>query len=259
MLDLDAVAALAARHDAWVVEDAAHAFPAAWRRGPRARWQRCGEATSAVTCFSFYANKTITTGEGGMAVTDDAVLAERMRRMSLHGLTLGAVNRYVTSGRPDYEITAPGFKYNLTDLAAALGIHQVARAEAMRVRRERIAQTLLDAWVDLDEIELPAVAPDRISSWHLFPIRLRLDQLDVDRDAILAELKSCGVGCSVHWKPLHLHAYYRETYGWRPEDFPVATAVWQRLVSVPVFSAMSDREIEHVVETVAQVCRRHAR
>ncbi len=259
MLDLDPVAALAERHGAWVVEDAAHAFPAAWRRGPRARWQRCGEGTAAVTCFSFYANKTITTGEGGMAVTDDERLAERMRLMSLHGLTLDAVNRYATSGRPDYEITAPGFKYNLTDVAAALGIHQVARAEAMRARRAAIAARYLDAWADLDEVELPPVLADRLPSWHLFPVRLRLDLLDVARDEVIAELKAHGVGCSVHWKPLHLHAYYRETYGWRPEDFPVASAVWRRLVSVPIFSAMSDEEVEHVVETVARVCRRHAR
>ena len=259
MMDLDRVARLAERHRAWVVEDAAHAFPAAWRRSPGERWQRCGEGTSRVTCFSFYANKTITTGEGGMAVTDDGDLAERIRRLSLHGLTLGAADRYARSGRPDYEITAPGYKYNLTDIAAALGIHQVARAESMRARRECIAERYLAAWHDLDELELPPLHPDRLHAWHLFPVRLCLERLDVDRDGFLAELKERGVGCSVHWKPLHLHAYYRDRYGWRPEDFPVATAVWRRLVSVPLYSAMSEEEVEHVIESVREVCRRHAR
>jgi dTDP-4-amino-4,6-dideoxygalactose transaminase len=259
MMDLDGVSRLAERHRAWVVEDAAHAFPAAWRRTERNGWRRCGEGGSRVACFSFYANKTITTGEGGMAVTDDGELAERIRRLSLHGLTLGAADRYSQSGRPDYEITAPGYKYNLTDIAASLGIHQVARAESMRVRRQRIAERYLAAWHDLDELELPPVDPNRIHAWHLFPVRLHLERLDADRDQILVDLKERGVGCSVHWKPLHLHAYYRERYGWRPEDFPVATRVWRRLVSVPLFSAMSDAEVEHVAETVREVCRRHAR
>ena len=135
MLDPEAVRAFAGRHGLWIVEDAAHAFPAAWRRDAGGPWRRCGEETADVTCFSFYANKTITTGEGGMAVTADGGLAERMRLMSLHGLSQDAWNRYAGGGKWDYRIIAPGFKYNLTDLAAAIGLGQLERAEAMRARR----------------------------------------------------------------------------------------------------------------------------
>src|SRR5262249_40116541 len=136
MMDVDAVQSFASRHGLWRVEDAAHAFPAAWRRSPVDPWQQCGEGTAAITCFSFYANKTITTREGGMIVTNHAQLAERMRLMALHGLSTDAWGRYSGNGSWDYQIMAPGFKYNLTDIAASLGLHQLARAEQMRDRRE---------------------------------------------------------------------------------------------------------------------------
>ena len=194
-----------------------------------------------------------------MAVTEDADLAARMRMMSLHGLTQDAWDRYSGGKIWDYRIAAPGYKYNLTDVAAAIGIHQLARAEAMRVARESVAQAFLEALADVDEIELPLQDPNRIHAWHLFPIRLRLDRLSVDRNGFLEDLKSAGVGCSVHWRPLHLHPYYEETFGWRPEDLPAATAVWQRLVSLPIFPGMRDEERDHVVATVKDLCRRHLR
>ena len=139
-----------------MVEDAAHAFPAAWREEPSQPWRRCGEHTASVTCFSFYANKTITTGEGGMAVTDDDSFAERMRLMSLHGLSQDAWKRYQEGASWDYRIIAPGFKYNLADIAAAIGIHQIERAEEMRFQRETIAHNYLEAFSNVDELELPA-------------------------------------------------------------------------------------------------------
>ena len=139
MLDADAVRAFAERHGLWIVEDAAHSFPAAWRASSDRPWQRCGEGTAAVSCFSFYANKTITTGEGGMAVTEDAKLADTMRSQSLHGLSSDAWGRYTAKGSWDYRIVAPGYKYNLSDLAAAVGVHQLARAEQMRERRQETA------------------------------------------------------------------------------------------------------------------------
>jgi perosamine synthetase len=259
MVDTDAVAAFAAKNGLWVVEDAAHAFPAAWRASSRAPWRRCGEKTAAVSCFSFYANKTITTGEGGMAITEDEALARRMRMMSLHGLSQDAWDRYSGGRSWDYRIVAPGFKYNLTDVAAALGLRQLERAEAMRLEREAVARRFLGELADVEEIELPLDAPDRIHSWHLFPIRLRLDRLAVDRNAFLDALKDAGVGCSVHWRPLHLHPYYEETFGWRPRDLPAATAVWERLVSLPLFPGMRPEEVGHVVETVKGLCARHAK
>ena len=254
MMDVHAVKELAGEHRLWVVEDAAHALPAAWRQGPDAPWQRCGAATADVTCFSFYANKTITTGEGGMATTEDAELAARMRLMSLHGLSHDAWERYSGKGGWDYQIIAPGYKYNLTDIAAAIGIHQLARAEQMRQARELVARRYLEAFADLDEIERPSVDGNRLHAWHLFPIRLRLDKLTASRDALIEELKSRGIGCSVHWRPLHLHPYYQQVFGWRAEEFPVATAMWQRLISLPIFSGMRDDEIEHVINTVKAVC-----
>ncbi|HEY7113807.1 MAG TPA: DegT/DnrJ/EryC1/StrS family aminotransferase [Thermoanaerobaculia bacterium] len=258
MMDTDAVAAFAARHGLWVVEDAAHAFPSAWRRKIGAPWRRCGEKTAAVSCFSFYANKTITTGEGGMAITEDEALARRMRMMSLHGLSQDAWERYSGGRSWDYRIVAPGFKYNLTDVAAALGLRQLERAETMRRERETIARRFRESLASVEEIELPADGPDRLHSWHLFPIRLRLERLGVDRNGFLDALKDAGVGCSVHWRPLHLHPYYEETFGWRPEDLPVATDVWERLISLPIFPGMRSEEMAHVVDTVRSLCAQHA-
>lgn len=257
MMDVQKVQRFADVNDLWIVEDAAHAFPAAWRGGAEGAWKRCGEGTASVTCFSFYANKTITTGEGGMAVTNDAELADRMRLMSLHGLSHDAWGRY-SGGGWDYKIVAPGFKYNLTDIAAAIGIHQLARAEEMRRERESIARLYKESFADVEELEMPPEDGDRIHSWHLFPIKLRLGSLSIDRDRFIEKLKREGVGCSVHWRPLHLHPYYQETFGWRPEDFPVATAVWQRLVSLPIFQGMTDGEASYVVKTIKKLCTEYS-
>ncbi len=259
MLDVAATRAFAARHRLWVVEDAAHAFPAAWRSAPGAPWQRCGEGTGSVTCFSFYANKTITTGEGGMAVTDDRELAERMRSLSLHGLSHDAWGRYTAKGSWDYRILAPGYKYNLTDVAAAIGLHQLARAEAMRQRRQQVALHYLDALAEVEELELPEVPADRVHSWHLFQVRLKPGALDIDRDAFLGELRQRGIGFSVHWRPLHLHPYYRETYGWRRSHLPAASEVWRRTISLPIFPTMEPGEIDAVCEAVRELCRRRRR
>jgi dTDP-4-amino-4,6-dideoxygalactose transaminase len=259
MMDLEALHGFASEHGLWVIEDAAHAFPSSWRKSEGSPWQRCGGKTAAVTCFSFYANKTITTGEGGMAVTDDAALAERMRLMSLHGLSHDAWERYSGGGSWDYKIVAPGFKYNLTDIAAAIGIHQLARADEMRHQRESVAHYYFEALADVQEIEMPPDDVNRIHSWHLFPIKLRLERLNISRNAFIQEIRHAGVGCSVHWRPLHLHPYYGDTFGWRPEDLPVATAIWERLVSLPIFPGMRRDELEYVIETVKSICRRHMR
>ena len=259
MMDISAIKSFAGSLGIWLVEDAAHSFPAAWRQNNNEKWQRCGENTAAVSCFSFYANKTITTGEGGMAVTEDEGLAERIRMMSLHGLSHDAWKRYTNGGSWDYRIAAPGFKYNLTDIAAAIGIHQLNRAEEMRQEREAIAKFYRDAFRDVEEIELPTDGGDsRIHSWHLFPIKLNLNRLKIDRNEFIDELKRVGIGCSVHWRPLHLHPYYQESYGWKREDFPVATAEWERLVSLPIFYGMTAAEMGKVARTIKDLCSRYA-
>lgn len=261
MMDGKALSEFAEAHNLWIVEDAAHAFPAAWRRKESESWQRCGQMVSGerrVVCFSFYANKTITTGEGGMAVTGNEELAQRMRLMSLHGLSHDAWERYSGGTSWDYKIIAPGYKYNLTDIAAAIGIHQLARAEDMRREREAIARSYLEALSDVSEIELPPEPGNRIHAWHLFPIRLLLDRLSISRNEFMEKLKTAGVGCSVHWRPLHRHPYYQETFGWKAKEFPVATALWPRLISLPIFPDMSAVEIEYIVDTIKGICRRYA-
>lgn len=259
MLDIAALRAFAEGRGLWIVEDAAHAFPAAWRPSPGEPWQRCGEGTAAVSCFSFYANKTITTGEGGMAVTEDPALADRIRSLALHGLSHDAWDRYTARGSWDYRIIAPGYKYNLTDVAAALGLHQLARAETMRHQRQEIAEHYLEALDGIAEIELPQVPENRIHSWHLFQIKLRLEGLTIDRDTFLEGLRERGIGFSVHWRPLHLHPYYQETFGWRPSHFPVATELWRRTVSLPIFPAITGDERAAVVTAVRELCRRFRR
>jgi dTDP-4-amino-4,6-dideoxygalactose transaminase len=258
MMDVQLVQEFASRHRLWVVEDAAHAFPAAWRTGIDKPWRRCGESSGAVTCFSFYANKTITSGEGGMAVTNLEGIANRMRMMSLHGLTNDAWARYYGKSW-DYKIVAPGFKYNLTDIAAAIGASQLARAESMRRKREAVASRYFEELDDVVEIQLPHRDENRVHSWHLFPIRLNLERLSVNRNSFMEELKQAGVACSVHWRPLHLHPYYQEAFHWKPEDCPAATTLWERLVSLPIFPGMLDREVQHVIRTVRRTCACYGR
>jgi dTDP-4-amino-4,6-dideoxygalactose transaminase len=259
MVAVDEMKAFAKKHGLWLVEDAAHALPASWRADESSEWIRCGDDTSDIACYSFYANKTITTGEGGMATTPSAELAERMRLMSLHGLSLDAWARYSGGKVWDYKIVAPGFKYNLTDVAASIGIHQLARAEEMRVGRERVARRYFEELASIEEIELPADDPNRIHSWHLYPIRLRLERLSIDRNAFFDAMRDAGIGTSVHWRPLHLHPYYQATFGWTAAHCPVATREWERLISIPIFSAMTDAEFARVVEVIRSLCVEHAR
>lgn len=257
MIDLDRLNAFAERHGLWVVEDAAHAFPAAWRRDAGSPWRRCGENTSAVSCFSFYANKTITTGEGGMATTDDEELAQRMRLLSLHGLSADAWDRFGSKSSWDYRIVAPGYKYNLTDIAAAIGIHQLARAEEMRRARQSRVEEYCEALISVDEIELPPDDDNRIHSWHLFLVKLNLDRLTIDRNAFSEELRRRGIGHSVHWRPLHCHPYYAETFSWSPDHLPVASATWPRILTLPLFPTMSDGELKTVIDALREICRKH--
>ncbi|HEY0429944.1 MAG TPA: DegT/DnrJ/EryC1/StrS family aminotransferase [Pyrinomonadaceae bacterium] len=254
MVDIDELKLFADEFDLWIVEDAAHAFPSAWRKNAESPWQYCGENTSNVTCYSFYANKTITTGEGGMAVTSDAALAEKIRIMSLHGLSRDAWERYAEDGSWDYRITEPGYKYNLTDIAASIGIHQLVRADEMRQKRQEVAEIYFEKLSNIEELGLPPNDENRLHSWHLFPVRLNLSEMFISRNVFIENLKQKGVGCSVHWRPLHLHPFYSEKLGWLETHLPTATRLWSQLVSLPIFPSMTAEEIEHVVETVKSIC-----
>lgn len=237
------LAEFAAAHGLAVVEDAAHAFPV------RSEGRLVGSSDSDAVVYSFYATKTITTGEGGMLVTRDEALAQRARTMRLHGISRDIFNRY-TSTVPSwqYEVIAPGFKYNMTDTAAALGRVQLSRAWEMRAARERIANRYDEGLAGLP-IELPARGLDWEShAWHLYVIKLT-KHAPVSRDQFIEAMSAAGVGTSVHFIPLHLHPYWRDACQVQPEDLPVASAAFARTVSLPVFSAMSDDQVERVIET----------
>jgi dTDP-4-amino-4,6-dideoxygalactose transaminase len=229
-----------------IVEDAAHAFPSRVG-GPDGRF---AGTFGTVGAYSFYATKTITTGEGGMLVTDDAAIADRARLMSLHGISRTAWNRYAASGSWYYEIEDVGFKYNMTDIAAALGLVQLDRAaELLEARRDlarRYTARIGESRV-ADLIENPTDAPDGSHAWHLYVIRLALGHLRIDRGQVIEGLKELGIGTSVHFIPLHLHPYYRRQWGYRPEDCPVATAEYERVISLPLWPGMSGDDIDRVV------------
>jgi dTDP-4-amino-4,6-dideoxygalactose transaminase len=242
--DMPRLLAIAQRRGLKVVEDAAHALPAT------VGGRLVGTLASDAAVFSFYANKTITTGEGGMLVTRDAALAARARVMRLHGLNRDAFDRF-TAKVPSwyYEVVAPGFKYNLTDIAAALGIHQLRKAEAFRERRARIA-----ALYDAGFAGLPLVTPPRppageLHAWHLYALRLG-EGARIGRDVFIERLFEAGIGASVHYIPLHLHPYWRERYRLAPAMFPASQRAYERLVSLPIYTRMSDDDAARVVDTV---------
>ncbi|RJO60413.1 DegT/DnrJ/EryC1/StrS family aminotransferase [candidate division WS5 bacterium] len=248
--EMDSIMEIARRNDIKVVEDAAHILPGKYK-------DRSIGTIGDITCFSFYATKNITTGEGGMAVTNDDQWAERMRVMSLHGISKDAWKRYTAEGNWYYEIIAPGYKYNLTDIAAALGIAQLRKADFFQLRRSQIADRYSEALKALPQISIPTVLNDVQHSWHLYVIKLNLEHLDIDRNRFIEELKNMGIGVSVHFIPLHIHPYYRELYSYEPTDFPVAFETYQRIISLPIYPKMTDADVERVVKAVTDVAMKY--
>lgn len=244
--DMEPILHIAKNHKLFVIEDAAHALPARY----------LGSAIGTlgdITCFSFYATKTITTGEGGMAATQNPEWAARMRMMSLHGISHDAWKRYSKEGSWFYEVLRPGFKYNLTDVAAALGLVQLAKCDRFREERRRIAALYDQGFADLNEIERPSVAPAREHAWHLYVIQLNLDRLRIDRGEFIEALKGRNIGASVHFIPLHLHPFYRNAFGYKPGDFPNAAAAYERILSLPIFPGMTDDQVERVIDAVRDI------
>lgn len=250
--DVAGVQRLAKKYGLKIVEDAAHCCPAHYRDDADSPWKSVG-AEAEISCYSFYANKTITTGEGGMACTSDAELADRMRVMSLHGISKDAWKRFSSEGSWYYEIVAPGFKYNLTDIASALGLHQLRRADEFRAQRCHWAGRYTELLKDVDELVLPSEQPDRRHSWHLYEIRLKMDRLTIDRGAVIQKLRERNITTSVHWLPLHQHPYYRETYGYQAEDYPAAAAVYPGLVTLPLFPGMTEEQVMHVADSLKTI------
>ena len=242
--DMDAILDIARRHGLRVVEDAAHALPATHRGA------RIGTLGSDATVFSFYANKTITTGEGGMLVTRDPALARRAKVMRLHGMSRDAFDRF-TAKVPSwyYEIVAPGFKYNLTDIAAALGLQQLKKAQAFQQARQRIAEAYHAGLAGLPLVLPPMAPPGETHAWHLYALRLA-DDAPIDRDTLIERLFAQGIGCSVHYIPLHRQPYWRERYGLRAEDFPHSDAAYRCMLSLPVYTRMQAGDVQRVIAAV---------
>ena len=247
--DMPSLLGIARRHGLKVVEDAAHALPTT------SGGALVGTLDSDATVFSFYANKTITTGEGGMLVTRDAALAARARTMRLHGMNRDAFDRF-TAKVPSwyYEVVAPGFKYNLTDIAAALGIQQLKKAHAFQQRREAIAVMYDAAFAGLPVLRPPRPAAGDRHAWHLYVLRLA-DDAGIARDRFIERLFDAGIGCSVHYIPLHLHPYWRDRYALQPAMFPHSQRAYERMVSLPIYTRMSGADVERVVLAVRSALR----
>ncbi|HEY4740924.1 MAG TPA: DegT/DnrJ/EryC1/StrS family aminotransferase [Candidatus Acidoferrales bacterium] len=243
--DMREIAEIARQHNLRVVEDAAHALPSRY-------YAQLIGSMSEFTCFSFYATKPLTTGEGGMITTDNDEAAARIRLMRLHGIDRSGDERAGSNGSWDYSIREAGYKYNFTDIQAALGIVQLAKCDAMRDKRTRIAQLYSKAFGAIDALETPNVSENCESSWHLYILRLHLDRLSADRNEFIQRMSQKGVACSVHFIPLHLQDFYQRAYGYQSGDFACAEAEFQRCVSLPIYPDLCDEEVEYIVEAVRQ-------
>lgn len=243
--DLNGIHAIAKEHGLHTIEDAAHALPSSY--GGR----RIGNI-SELTAFSFYATKTLTTGEGGMITTDSDDRAARMRLMRLHGISGEAWKRYGTNGSWFYEVLEAGFKYNPTDLQAAIGLVQLFKCDLHSHLRAQIAKRYTSAFDKVRVLEPPTIGTGCETSWHLYILRLRLEELRIDRNTFIQKLKQSGIGTSVHFIPLHLHPYYQRVYGYRRGDFSIAEKEFERCISLPIYPSMSNEDIEFVIETVKE-------
>lgn len=247
--DMDTIISIARKHDLKVVEDAAHAFPAIYNG------KLIGTLDTDATVFSFYANKTMTTAEGGMLVSKHPDIIARAKVMRLHGISRDAFDRY-QSKTPAwfYEVIEPGFKYNMPDISAAIGIHQLKRINDFQVKREAMAQYYNDKLKKLPLI-LPVDAKDNNQhAWHLYPIRLT-DNIKISRDDFILEMSKRNIGCSVHFIPLHKHPVWRDKYNLTPEQFPVAENNFQRIISIPLYTAMTREDQDRVIAAVIEIIK----
>ncbi len=248
--DMDAIMKIAKEHNLFVLEDAAHAVYTQYKG------RNIGTIGHAAA-FSFYATKNLVTAEGGMLTTNDDGVAEKARVISLHGMSKNAWNRYSAAGSWFYEILYPGFKYNMTDIQASLGIHQLAKLERFQKIREQYAQMYNEAFSQMPEINAPYVVPGSRHAWHLYIIQLQLELLDIDRAQFIEELKQENIGTSVHFIPVHLHPYYRDRFGYKRGDFPNAEYVYDRIITLPLYPKMTRQDAEDVISAVKRIVERH--
>jgi perosamine synthetase len=248
--DLDELRAIADRHGLIIIEDACHALGAEYRS------RRVG-SISHMTVFSFHPVKHLTTGEGGMVTTDNPLFADTLRKFRNHGISSEARERQA-QGQWHYEMVLLGFNYRLTDIACALGLRQLSKLESNLVRRREIAARYNETLCSLSAVTLPAVRDDVLPAWHLYPVRLDLDSLSADRAEIFQALRAENIGVNVHYIPVHLHPYYRDRFGYKPGDYPVAESAYERLISLPMFHGMSDRDVHEVVSALRKVTAEYA-
>lgn len=258
--DLAAIYPIAARHNLAVVEDAAHVVGATYQghhigSTSLAEHLHDGAGVRSASVFSFYATKNMTTGEGGMIAATDDELAEWMRLLTLHGMSRDAWKRYTSAGSWYYEALAPGYKANMTDIQAALGIHQLRRLNGFIATRQRYARMYDEAFAGLPEIETPITHPDRNHVYYLYVIRLHLERLRVDRAQFIEELKARNIGTSVHFIPVHLHPMYQKRVGYLRSDLLQAEALYERIISLPLYPRMTETDVETVIAAVADVVR----
>ncbi len=252
--DMKAILELAGHHRLVVIEDAAHALPARYGSRLVGRPAQVDEVVN-LAAFSFYATKNLTTAEGGM-LTGAADVIEAAKPWSLHGMTGDTHARYGSGGSWRYDVVLPGFKYNMTDLQAAIGLRQLIRLPSLQQRRLEIVGRYNSAFGEIDAVDTPSVRDGVEPAWQLYVLRLNLERLTLDRARFIEELRVRNIGASVHFIPVHLHSYYRKKYGYRPEDFPVANAEFQRLVSLPLSPRMSEGDVDDVIEAVVDIVNR---
>jgi perosamine synthetase len=250
--DMDEIMAVARRRGLKVIEDAAHAPPA------RYKGRMVGTFGDAA-CFSFHAIKTVTTGEGGMLVARSRALADRVRILSLHGISKDAWKRYAAGGSWRYDIRLAGYKYNMTDIAAAMGLCQLAKCDASWEARQRHARRYSERLRDVPEVRTPAALPHVQHAWHLYVLQLRVERLSISRDRFIELLNKANIGVSVHFIPLHRHSFYRRTFGFGPGSFPTADDAFKRTISLPLYPRMSRSDVDYVAGTVRAIAARHRR
>lgn len=255
--ELDALFEIAAEHGLAVIQDSAHSLPARYKGrliGSTLQWNH----VPVLSCFSFYATKNLTTAEGGMLVTSPGLL-EQARLWGMHGMNHDAWKRYGADGHTFYEVVRPGYKYNLTDVQAALGLHQLRRLPAFHIRRRDIAHEYSRALAGYEELLLPAERSEVEHAWHLYSLRLNPRRLDISRNNFMEQLRARNIGCSVHFIPIHMHSYYRNKYQYCAADFPVARDAFEQLVSLPLSPRMTDGDVQDVIDAVSDIVETHCR
>lgn len=250
--DMDEILRIAKDYNLIVIEDAAHAIGAEYKN------RKIGNFGDT-TCFSFYATKNLVTAEGGMVTTNNREIADKIMIYSLHGMDRDAWMRYSRTGSWYYEVTYPGFKYNMTDIQASLGLHQLKKFDGFQKRREEIVRLYTQAFKDLEEIETPFVSKEVKHAWHLYVIKLSKNRLKINRNRFIKELKRENIGTSVHFIPVHLHPWYRKAFRFKRGDFPVAEDIYQRVISLPIYPKMNDRDVQDVIRAVKRIVKNNRR